>query len=335
MKKIIINLNLLFLFLFTNLSLIQAANEITVSPVNYYLKVAAGVPQILPYTLTNDTNQDLKVSLTVKSFVPNEKGIPQLQTETDFPFLSLPEATATGEIILPAGATKKVAVLIDTPLGITEKEYPLTVLFVLEPKAVEAQASLVKINLGSNLIILVGENNADLSRLQIVEPRLPRIIDSWQTLNLNLKGKNNGQMGTLMTGEVILRRKDGTLVKQEEIYPDLILAQAIRELRYKLEPDSQGKTVITTIWTWPKFLFGEYILQVRLRSQVAKTSSSDVYWQTKLWFFPYWISIAFLLLTVMVIGVKVLYNKRRPKVKRELQKKLDLMKKQEKFFKNN
>ena len=66
MKKIIINLNLLFLLLFVNLHLIQATNEITVSPVNYYLKVAAGVPQILPYTLTNDTSQDLKISLAVK-----------------------------------------------------------------------------------------------------------------------------------------------------------------------------------------------------------------------------------------------------------------------------
>ncbi len=325
MKKIISNLTLLFLIWFLNSNLIQATNGISVSPVNYYLKVAAGVPQILPYTLTNNTSQDLSVSLLVKSFTPDEKGIPQLQVETDFPFLSLPEATKTSEIILPAGVTRKVEVLIDTPLGVTEKEYPLAVLFVLKPKAVENDKSVVKMNLGSNLIVLVGENNEDLSRLQIVEPHLPKIIDSWQLIKLELKGKNFGQMGTLMTGEVILRRKDGTIVKKEQIYPDLVLAQATREFRYKLAADVQGKTVITNLWTWPGFLLGEYTLQINLGKQN---------WQTNFWVFPYWLLVALLVVTSVVIMLKVFYNKKRPKAREQLKEKINLMKKQEKFFQN-
>lgn len=323
MKKFIVNFSLLITICFLSAVSVSAAKGISISPVNYYLKVAAGVPQILPYTLTNETTQDLRVSLVVKSFFPDEKGIPQLQTETDFPFLSLVEATMSGELILPAGTTKKMAVLIDTPLGIAEKEYPLAVLFVLQPKNVDTLTSQVKINLGSNLVILVGENNLDLSRLHIVEPQLPKVIDSWSLIKLRLQGKNLGQMGTLMTGKVVLRRKDGTIIKEEKIYPDLVLAQATREFRYKLMPDIQGKTVITSDWSWPGFLLGEYVLQVQLGKQN---------WQTVLWFFPYWLLAALLGATGLVIGLKVLYNKNHPKAPRQLQEKINLMKKQEKFF---
>ncbi len=311
-----------------------SANGIGVSPVNYYLKVAGGVKQILPYTLTNETDSDYNLGLTVKSFTVDEKGTPLLQEEAEFPYLKLLEATAASSLLLPAQSSRTVHILVDTPLGMEEKEYPIALLFRLQTseKQEEVDKTQLEFNLGSNLVVLVGTSNADQSQLQLESVNLPKLIDSWQKEALRVKIKNQGAAGTLLGGEVILRRANGEVIKRETFYPDLILGGAVRQGRYKMAPDVQGKTVITNGWQWPEFLLGEYVLEVRLQSLHAASAAHEILWSQNFWALPYRL-LGLISGGIIIIGVIKWWQQKSPGgKKRQWREKTQLMKEQKEFF---
>ena len=284
----------------------------TISPVNTYLQVDGGERQSLVYNLKNDTDQDYALTLAAKSFTAGVTGEPQFESSLDFPYFSLAEASKGGTVILAARTNQDFTVIVEPPYGVVEKEYPLTLFFQLTPTVVSEDKSTVVTNLGTNLIVLVGKSNIDHSQLTVKDFKWPIIVDSFFAQPIKMIIENQGDNGTLLYGKVTLQRRGGEIIAEKEFYPDLVLADSVRQARWKLPADAQGSTSLTDQFDLPQFLFGQYQLKIELASVYATTLAQTTLVTANFFAFPYR-----LLLILLVLGLIVwIWKRRQPRLNR-------------------
>ena len=327
-RTLIVLVGLLFLGLVKQ----AQALGLTVAPMNNYVRVNGGETLLLPYVLQNGMSEEMSVTLQTQSFAPDENGLPALSTENEFPYLTLVEATISGKVTIPTGEKRTVQVAVATPLGVREKEYPLTLLFNWQGAASPnlTAGSQITTQLGSNLVVLVGESRADQSRISLIEPDFSAYQETWQPQPLVLQARNESAFGTLVSGKVVLTDGQGKVVLEREIYPDLILGGSERRLRLKEVTD--GETTLVSEWQWPPPLLGRYTLEIYLGNALRASAATVPVWSATFYALPYSLSALVLSLLVLGILVKVVYNKKKPKDYRKLEEKVALMEQQKEFF---
>lgn len=283
------------------------------------------------YTLKNDTEQDWRVSLTTKSFTPDVHGQPEFLSELEFPYVTLQLAADETEALLPAGEEKTWTVKVAPPLGVIEKEYPLTLFFVLEPKESDYNKTEVKMEIGSNLIVLVGEGGANNQILRLQDFALPKVVDTMRQSSLALTVENQGTVGTLVSGRVTLFDSNGEILQENEFYPDLILGQKARQVRFKVTND--GATSLIESFVWPTLMWGKYRLRIQLGT-VQQNAGTPTVIEKSFYALPYraiGIGLIVLILLVLLI-IKSGRKGKKTRAQSNLRERTRTMKAQSNYF---
>ena len=316
----------------TAVGAVQAV-DLTVSPAQNYIQIDGGEEQILDYILSNEDVDDLQVSLSAMSFATGDlDGKPILSARLDFPYLSLLSAGETVDTItLAAGSSQTVQVKVAPPLGTPVKEYPLVLLFEARVATPDDQVgSGVGMQVGSNLIVRLDHSNEDKSDLSIA------LVDNWHGLvdtfgrtSQQVLVRNRGSFGTLINGEVTLRRGQQE-VAHWDFYPDLVLGESERLARVSDGSiDGNGNISLSSSLDLPPFLLGHYTLEARVHSiKASRDMGSTV--TVSFIALPYWLLTLLVVIAVLVI---ITAKVSRPKTKKQqLQKRLAQMKRQKEFF---
>lgn len=311
------------------------AATMQVTPINTYLTLSGGDTTFVPYQLINNSNQEVAVTISALSFQAGDlNGQPQLLDVLDFPYFSLYEATsasaAVTELIIPAQSGQNVFLKLEPPVGIAEREYPLTIFFnFVDPNSLTEDTQF-QVQLGSNLIIAIGDPNLDLSQLSLTPTQSwPKVIDSFFAPSFVVQVENAGAYSTLITGEVTLSRPNGTVVKSWELYPDLILGYSTRLARGKAELDANGNPALITDFQLPFGLLGQYQLTVNLTSG-HPAATEGITWQVNFFAIPYY--LIFTLVLVVLIWLIWRAQRKRRQTLPNLTEKIDTMKTQKETF---
>lgn len=310
-----------------------SAAGVSVTPVNNYIVVGGGEEQVLTYTFKNQGPDEVWLDLEVESFASDgESGQPVLLGETEFPYVSLvTEASDESKIFLPGGSEKEVQVKVTPPLGVAEKEFPLTLFFVVGENNLSEEQTELNLRLGANLIVLTDKSNEDKSSLRAELINGQAFVDTLVPNSVQVKADNDGPMGTLIAGELVLRRRSGEEVTRWHFYSDLVLGESSRLIRGTTQDlETTRHPLLSTDFTLPRGLLGEYELEARLRSH-HPLAQDDIYVTTvRFWALPYR-ALAVVALVVVLIVLLSYFSKRR-KSQRQFQQRVSKMQRQKQYF---
>ncbi|MDR0463141.1 MAG: hypothetical protein LBG64_02900 [Pseudomonadales bacterium] len=361
MKKILrINFKLalfaLLIVLSGQLSIIsvlaQGAN-LQISPTSNYVWVPGGHVGLTHFMLTNLSFEPVMVSIEARSFVADLDGAPQLLSELDFPFLYRLEvesgSTESADLdqvvrydlsqafLIEPQSTRNVWIGIEPPIGIDEREYPISLLFTAQAHGgvTSAAGSVVGAAVGGNLVVLVADNNSDRSQLNIVETRFPFFIDSFFGRDFSALIANEGATGTIINGNMQLIQNGLLVVDEWEFAHDLVLSGAQRFARADARIDQMDRPNLSTNWRPQQFLFGAYDLVINVRSAHPQSEVGYVSTTISFYAFPYFLTLVVLAIILFGVAIKMLTkkNQRQIKLKKDASSKFAQMSKQNKAFK--
>lgn len=309
------------------------AVDLTVSPANNYVRVDGGEETLLDYTLINQENIDVQVSLAAQSFRPDDTdGRPILIEALDFPYVSLVvDGEAAESVIVPAGGERDVQVKVAPPLGMEVREYPLTLFFtVMQPGETVQSGSALGMQVGSNLIVSLDTSNEDKSNLSLLVPDLSYFVDTLMSQHLPVKVINHGPFGTLIHGNVSLRLGERE-VAHWDFYPDLVLGESSRLARVSDgSVDGNGKISLNQEVVLPRYLLGYYTLEVYV-SSINETDGVGNWITMRFLALPYWLILLVLVVVLILVVVKKVTAKKSRSTR--ARKQLAKMRQQRAYFK--
>ncbi len=309
-----------------NVEMVEAQSLLQVSPVNDYVIVAVGQETLLPYKLVNISEREIEVRMEACSFEPDDLyGQPLLIDELEFPWIELAEASS-GAIKLRAGEEREVMVRLNPPAGTAEKEYPLTLLFNFTQEALTNNVSQVNLQMGSNLIVAIGNPDDYGVNLAISPLELSIVNDTFSENKFQLLAQNLGGYGSLINGVISIKDFSGAELWSWETYPDLILGQSERLVRGKVENEA-GQISLTDEFVLPNNLLGIFNISFALNGE------TEAVWEQTIYFLPVYIAIIVggVIIVALVIIVIAKQGKRKAKHDK-LSEEMDLRKAQRDYF---
>lgn len=173
---------------------------------------------------------------------------------------------------------------VSPPVHARLEEYPLSLVLTAKPSidiirdGSRAQASGA---VASNIILSVQPDFKNLGELIIEQIKLPKIVDSFQSIDFKVITRNEGRNAVAAQGEIELTHLwSGKTIKHWFIYPDVVLAKNTRQLRGILADPSQlepGQEIEFEELSYkPAFLLGPYRVTVELSdASQAGSNQSD------------------------------------------------------------
>lgn len=255
--------------------------DLTVSPPVAYLQVNPGTRLTHTITIKNTGESAMTITPSVKDFMPDPKtGSPILLDESSFKYFAVPEKELQPIEIQPS-QTKQVNITISPPKDAPEKEYPLSIIFdaqasstALDYSSLSADKSSLVGGVASNMIVLVSEKNQIGKQQAIADMGIPKIIDSFRTLELKPVVKNEGFATSTVVGQAVIKNWLGKEVASFQFFPDNILGLNQRPLRAlnASKPDSPQPMPMKYK---PSFLLGPYVIEYTINNQLEPSGNPD------------------------------------------------------------
>lgn len=317
--------------------------QVALSPANTYLQMSAGETKLVAYQLINHSQQTLSVSMEAVSFTANGvSGEPQLLSYLDYPgvikmYASEQSLEPLEKVVLLPQSQQTVYVRLTPARGMAMREYPMTLLFHFYDASVALSTADIHMTLGSNLILRLAAES-DLSAtaaalattalpptppmpqlshqlfLQLPDD-LPRYRDSFfSPRSFAVLAVNEGAFSSLIDGELILRRGDGSQVASWPLQADLVLGKSSRLVRAQVSSgavNAESQAVLTL----PPFLLGSYVLEGKLTGEEHGSGSFQVHFVA----LPF-VFLGAILISVPILAVVVAKLKTRAKLRRLKQK---------------
>ena len=297
--------------------------QVALSPANAYVQMSAGETKLVAYQLINHSQQTLSVSMEAVSFTANGvSGEPQLLSYLDYPgvikmYASEQSLEPLERVVLLPQSQQTVYVRLTPARGMALREYPMTLLFHFYDASVALSTADIHMTLGSNLILrLAGESNLSATaaalattalpttpplpqfsgQLLLQPPDLPRYRDSFfSPRSFAVLAVNEGAFSSLIDGELVLRRSDGSQVASWPLQADLVLGKSSRLVRAQVSSgavNAESQAVLTL----PPFLLGSYVLEGKLTGEEQGSGSFQVHF----------VALPFVFLGVILISVPIL-----------------------------
>ena len=281
MKKTIISCLLFLLsFLFTPKVSAQTTNpdlDLIIFPPTAYLTIKPGTSLTHRIIIKYEGTVRVKILPELVDFTTNGlTGTPVLQKPSQLNYIKLqnPDRQLGTSFILEPGAQVELILAINPPLHAKRGEHPLSLVLTAIPDTTvifdggSAQASGA---VASNVILSVQDDFDNQGELQIEKIKLPKIVDSFASINFEALVENIGRNGVSATGQIRLNHNwSGKELKHWYIYPDVILANSTRQLRALFQnPDDlspEDEVVFEKLSYKPPFLIGPYEVTVELSS---------------------------------------------------------------------
>ena len=253
--------------------------NLTVTPEVHYMRIKPGSKIRHTITLENKGDVALTVTPTIYDFeADGESGRAILKSATTFPYLDL-EHIQNSSLTIPPHKRAQLGLLFSVPEDAPEKEYPLTVLFKSEPVQSQTETSQSQLvgAIGSNLIVLISQDEQTSDLINIDSISIPFFVDSFKKVTLQPKIKNNHFAATNTAGTVIVKNMFNTEVARFNIFPDTILgysSRILRALKTEFQPDIEPEAVPFAFKT--SFLLGLYTVEVSITAPYTSAYSDEV-----------------------------------------------------------
>lgn len=201
--------------------------QLSVSPPTAFIKLKPGSKTTHTITLENTGSQTVRVKPVFYDFKSDgQTGLPQLQNQFSFPYLDIPPS-GFPQVTIPARGKGQLTLMFTPPMDAQEGEYPFTVVFESEPGQVSGLTTIGQ-GIGSNLIVLVTNQDQTAPSLSIDQLKTSRIVDSFRPLGLEVLIKNNGLSSQVASGSATLKNWRGELITSFTLYPDIVLGNSTR-----------------------------------------------------------------------------------------------------------
>jgi hypothetical protein len=251
--------------------------DLTVFPPTAYLVVKPGTEITHRVLLKYDGKVAVKVMPELVDFTTDGlTGTPVLQKPSKLEYVSLQnlDKQLGTPFLLKPDSQVELVVKINPPLHSKKDEYPLSLVMTAIPDTTvvfdggSAQASGA---VASNMILSIQGDFDNQGELQIEKIKLPRIVDSFASINFETLVKNTGRNAAAVTGQIRLNHAwSGKELKHWYVYPDVVLADSTRQIRATFQdPDElnpEDEVIFEELNYKPPFLIGPYEVTVEISS---------------------------------------------------------------------
>lgn len=285
-----ISIVLLTTFLFTGVATPTYAQtldpdlDLTVFPPTAYLVVKPGTEITHRVLLKYDGKVAVRVMPELVDFTTDGlTGTPVLQKPSKLEYITLqnPNQQLGTPFLLKPDSQVELVVKINPPLHSNKGEYPLSLVMTAIPDTTvvfdggSAQASGA---VASNMILSVQGDFDNQGELQIEKIQLPKIVDSFSSINFETIVKNTGRNAAAVTGKIRLNHSwSGKELKHWYVYPDVVLADSTRQVRATFQdPDElspEDEVIFEELNYKPPFLIGPYEVTVEISGANQPNSS--------------------------------------------------------------
>lgn len=276
----------------------EQLNELTIAPPVGYLKIKPGAKARHTVTIQNSGSTALEITPTLVDFKPSEKtGTPILSESLSFPYLD-DESKQLAPVTLEPGKRAQLTLNFTVPQFAPDKEYPLTILFSSKPlTALNTNNTGAQVNsiIGSNLIVLVSQQDSLTQKFSIINFTLPKFRDSFSPISIQPIIKNELFNANIASGSATLKNWRGAVVAEFAIYPDSVLGLSERQLRFMpitgVNPEEPPTP--QPFFYDSKFLLGPYTFSINV------SSSTDIPYSEQ---FTYsFIAVPYILIGILVL----------------------------------
>jgi hypothetical protein len=281
--------------------------DLTIFPPTAYLTIKPGTSLTHRVILKYEGAIRIKVLPELVDFTTDGlTGLPILQKPSQLDYIKLQnsEKQLGVPFILEPGAQVELVLIIDPPLHAKQGEQPLSLVLTAIPDTTaifdggSAQASGA---VASNVILSVQNDFDNQAELQIKEIQLPKIVDSFSSINFKVLAKNIGRNAAAATGQIRLNHGwSGKELKHWYVYPDVVLAGNTRQLRALIQDpddlDPNDKVIFEELNYKPPFLIGPYEVTTDLSS--ANQPNNNIHQRTQTI-----IALPFSIIGLLALGV--------------------------------
>lgn len=283
--------------------------ELTISPPVSYIQIKPGSKARHTVTVQNTGDQTVQVSTSIVDFKPSPKdGLPVLAQTNSFPYLDENSKSFPVLTIKPQERAQ-LTLQFTVPQFSPQKEYPLTILFSTQPTDMLQDASQAQVQntVGSNLIVLVSSQNDLEQKLIISDFAIPKIVDSFNPLSISPVVKNELVSASIASGSATLKNAFGKTVAEYTIYPDVILGQSERRLRFtKISNLDNIETLDAKPFAYdPVILFGPYTLFIQF------TPTTSIPYSATFAYTFFALPLLLLLILVLIVVFTIIAWKKR------------------------
>ncbi len=278
----------IFLFGIGHLSNVFAQQSLglSVSPPVTRITVMPGKAVTLAFNITNTSGQDILVTPSVVDFKASDKtGEQTIQSTLSIPItLANSDKEMNTPFILSKDAKDQVVVQMTFPEASEEKDYYETLLFKVVPQTEntigQGTYTNAEVYIGANMLISVSKTGEDGGNLILDQFNVPRIIDMFSSLPINLVAKNNGKTYTTINGTVEIYAPFENLVKTYQLLPEDVLVDSIRKVHSAENDPEDTKNMVPKdmMYKQPVFI-GPYTVKVDVHApnQEAKTVEKTIW----------------------------------------------------------
>ncbi len=252
--------------------------SLEVSPPVKYIQIKPGAKLSHTITLKNIGAFALEITPKVVDFVPDgETSSPILKDSTNFSYIEMPER-GWPMLTLRPNQTAQLTINFSVPSDAPEKEYPLTILFEQHALTDAGAGSRVTGSVGSNLVVLISNQNTPSPELEITSLGVFPLLDTFSSLTVEPLISNRGISAQAINGTVTIRNWRGTVLEEFTLFPDVILGNSSRRARAQSTLSEDGEvTDPVAIQYQPDWLLGLYQIDLQLTTIEPGTEDAPVH----------------------------------------------------------
>lgn len=243
--------------------------NIGISPPLTHVVIQPGKKALTTIMIENLGTLDAEITPHFADFLSdNESGEPIFQDSMSFPYIFIQDESIEMDksFILNTGSSKQLLFEINLPETTLEKEYHFTLILDVNPVSSslgESSETSISGKITSNFIVTVTRSPQDQGIIEMASFEGPIFLDSLSTVQAKVFVKNVGRNTTVTQGEFKIFNIFGKTVYQNEILPQNILPNSIRQIfgSEQIIQDGQDYKIEKPFKWKPLFLLGPYRLE--------------------------------------------------------------------------
>lgn len=265
----------------------RADLNIGISPPLTHIIIQPGKSALSTVNLENQGNFDVNLTPNFVDFESDNKtGVPVLQEDMSFPYISLQdsEVQLNKPSVLKAGESKQLLFEVALPINSLEKEYHFSLVFDVDPivdALNDGTSASVTGQIVTNYIVTVSESAQDQGKIQLSAFEAPVIIDSLSGITAHVFMENSGKNTTVTQGDFKIKNMFGKTIFETELLSENILPGSSRQVFGAETSTKDGEEFKTQIPLHYKGLFalGPYKIQLTYHapSQEVQTFEHTIF----------------------------------------------------------
>ncbi len=283
--------------------------ELSLSPTVVEIAVQPGKLVTQAFLLENSGATGVEIVPTLQDFgADGQTGYPMLLETNTFPYAKMQNADRqlNQPFVLPSHTSQQLVLGLDIPSDAARRDWYFMLLLSSKPTAEDPlndSGAQARGAVAANLLVRVTSDNLEPLSWKINFLRLPKLIDSLQTLIVRPQVENTSQTVAAPDLSIVVLDWRDHIVHEQPGLPDRILANSSREIFAARQRRDDPRSAMATPFTYdPLFAFGPY----RIRATIRNAQTGPVIVEETVTAWPFSLAIA-----ATLLGVTLIYLRRR------------------------